>query len=126
MDETKRESTPQEREANLMERYAEAQGPEQLLRETVAALLDAACTLKCETLEKDEEILWRFGLYDSSSKSLARAALLLDAVSMALEDAEMRAIGEDRVHNNWEFKIAQKESAELFRRKQEAEPDEDQ
>ena len=126
MDEAKRELTPQEREANLMGQYAEAQGPEQLLRETVAALLDAACTLKCEMLEKDEGILRRFGLYDSSSESLARAALLLDVVSMALEDAEVRAIDEDRVYRNWKFRIAQKEAAELFRRKQETEPDEDQ
>lgn len=126
MNETKRELTPQEREANLMERYIEAQGPEQLLRETVAALLDAACTLKCEEAEKDEETLRRYGLYASASESLARAALLLDAVSMAFEDAEIRVIDEDRVHNNWEFRIAQKEAAELFRRKQEAEPDENQ
>ena len=30
MDENKRESTPQEQEIDIMERYIEAQGPEQL------------------------------------------------------------------------------------------------
>lgn len=105
MEETKRELTPQEREANLMERYAEAQGPEQLLRETVAALLDAACTLKCEEAEKDEETLQKFGLYIMSSESLARAALLLDATSMMLEDAEARAIKEKHILDDWEFQV---------------------
>lgn len=105
MDEAKRELTPQEWEINLMERYIEAQGPERLLRETVAALLDAACTLKCEVNEKGNETLQKFGLYDTASESLARAALLLDATSMMLEDAEARAIEEKHILDDWEFQV---------------------
>ena len=126
MDEIKRELTPQEREINLMERYIEAQGPEQLLHEAEAALMDAALTLKCEEAEKDGYDIRRYGLYTMSSESLARAALMLDMVSMAFEDAETRATFEASLLEKIEFKALQKESAELFRRKQEAEPDEDQ
>nr|DAI02015.1 MAG TPA: hypothetical protein [Caudoviricetes sp.] len=126
MDETKRESTPQEREIDIMERYIEAQGPEQLLHEAEAALMDAALTLKCEEAEKDADDIRRYGLYTMSSESLARAALMLDMMSMAFEDAETRATFEANLLERIEFKALQKESAELFRRKQEAEPDEDQ
>ena len=105
MDETKRESTPQEWEIDIMERYARLMGNKYLLRETVAALLDAACTLKCEVNEKDNETLQKFGLYVTASESLARAALLLDVTSMMLEDAEARAIEEKHILDDWEFQV---------------------
>ena len=126
MDETKRESTPQEREIDIMERYIEEQGPEQLLHEAEAALMDAALTLKCEEAEKDAYDIRRYGLYTMSSESLARAALMLDMVSMAFEDAETRATFETNLLERIEFKVLQREAAELFRRKLEAGPDEDQ
>ena len=126
MNEIKRESTPQEQEIDIMERYIEAQGPEQLLHEAEAALMDAALTLKCEEAEKNEDDIRRYGLYPMSSESLARAALMLDMVSMAFEDAETRATFEERLLARLELKVLQKEEAELFRRKQEAEPVEDQ
>ena len=126
MDENKRESTPHEQETNILERYADLQGAEQLLREAEAALMDAALTLKCEEAEKDADDIRRYGLYPMSSESLARAALLLDAVSMAFEDAETRATFEERLLERLELKVLQREAAELFRRKQEAEPDENQ
>ena len=68
MDETKRESTPQEWEIDIMERYARLMGNKYLLRETVAALL-------------------------------------LDATSMMLEDAEARAIEEKHILDDWEFQV---------------------
>ena len=126
MDENKRESTPQEQEIDIMERYIEAQGPEQLLHEAEAALMDAALTLKCEEAEKDADDIRRYGLYPMSSESLSRAALLLDAVSMAFEDAETRATFEERLLERLELKVLQKEETELFHRKQEAKPVEDQ
>ena len=126
MNEIKRESTPQERETNILERYADLQGAEQLLREAEEALMDAAPTLKCEEAEKEEDDIRRYGLYPMSSESLARAALMLDMVSMAFEDAETRATFEERLLARLELKVLQKEEAELFRRKQEAEPVEDQ
>ena len=126
MEEIKRESTPQEREANLMERYARVMGSKHLLLATEAALLDAACALKCEEAEKDADDIRRYGLYTMSSEALARAALMLDMVSMAFEDAETRATFETNLLERIEFKVLQREAAELFRRKQEAEPDEDQ
>ena len=126
MDETKREPTPQEREINLMKRYIEAQEPEQLLHEAEAALMDAALTLKCEEAEKDGYDIGRYGLYPMSSEPLAWAALMLDMVSMAFEDTETRAAFEASLLERLEFKVLQREAAELFRRKQEAELHENQ
>ena len=126
MDKNKRESTPQEQETNILERYADIQGAKELLRETEAALMDAALTLKCEEAEKDEDDIRKYGLYPMSSESLARAALLLDVVSMAFEDAETRAVFEERTLDKLEFKILQAEQERLFRKRKEVKPVEDQ